>query len=294
MAGSSVNTYDGLETNLKLKRSRTITNTASWDLYAALMMTEKDSIKVKDALIPDSKSSKNRLREEDKERVFYVIDYLRIMWVKGSDFTKLTSDDFSKIKEQATPKDRADMLISLIIERLWKDSLKSDILEHANAMITWKNAEFGNRSAEKMALKSLSVNRFRYFGAKIRDVLDKNKQKISKCYMDIMKYANYASMNLLQRTWTRYIVPWNFSRRNIPNQATNTLNALRERIKSSDNDAEIYAIEYIRDNLQKAFNYWRSTIWPSDTEFDTARLENESRMYSGKKGKKKNKKKKKK
>jgi hypothetical protein len=232
------------------------------------------------------------LSEQDKERIFYVLDYLNIMWVKATEFAKLTSDDFSKIKEQATPKARAEMLISLIIQRSWKDASKSDILEHADAMVAWKNAEIGKRSAEEMALKRLSVNRFRYFWAKISKVLDDNKQNISKCYMDIIKYANYSSLNLLRRTGTRYVVPTKFWWRDIPKQTQRTLTALRERIKSSDNPAEIYAIEYIRDNLQKAFDYYKGTIWPSDAEFDTARLENESRIYSEKKKKKKNKKKK--
>lgn len=283
------NTYEQLEAKLKLKRSQPIKNKASYDLYNALMRTEKDSVKMKDVLIPNSR---NLLSEQDKERIFYVLDYLNIMWVKATEFAKLTSDDFSKIKEQATPKARAEMLISLIIQRSWKDASKSDILEHADAMVAWKNAEIGKRSAEEMALKRLSVNRFRYFWAKISKVLDDNKQNISKCYMDIIKYANYSSLNLLRRTGTRYVVPTKFWWRDIPKQTQRTLTALRERIKSSDNPAEIYAIEYIRDNLQKAFDYYKGTIWPSDAEFDTARLENESRIYSEKKKKKKNKKKK--
>ena len=282
-------TYEKLEPKLKLKRSQRIKSKASYDLYNALMRTEIDNVKVKDVLIPNSR---NLLTEQDKERIFYVVDYLNIMWVKKAEFTNLTSDDFSKIKEQATPKARAEMLISLIIERSWKDTFKSDILEHADAMVAWKNAEIGKVSAEKMALKRLSFNRFRYYWAKISKILNNNKQDISKCYLDIIKYANYSSLNLLKRTGTRYIVPAKFSWRNIPKQTQRTLTALVERIKSSDNPAEIYAAEYIRDNLQKAFDYYKSTIWPSDADFDEARLVSESRIYSEKKDKKDKKKKK--
>jgi hypothetical protein len=70
------NTYEQLEAKLKLKRSQPIKNKASYDLYNALMRTEKDSVKMKDVLIPNSR---NLLSEQDKERIFYVLDYLNIM-----------------------------------------------------------------------------------------------------------------------------------------------------------------------------------------------------------------------
>lgn len=102
---------------------------------------------------------------------------------------------------------------------------------------------------------------------------------MSKCYMDVIKYANYASISLLKRIWTRYVVPVKFEWRNIPKQTEQTLNALKERSKSCDNENEIFAINYIIDKFKDAFNCYKETIWPSNTEFDNSISDNTSNIY---------------
>lgn len=303
MAGPTVNTYTSLDEDLKLKRTLPVKSTTSDNLYATLMMTKenkawrKDSNRVKDILSP---SSTEQLREVDKERIRLALDNLRIRWLDVSKLKGLlTKDDFDKIKERQSSSGRTEALINIIIEKSWFKDSKDEILERTDAMLAWKNAEVGNEVAEKLALKRISVNRYRHYWAKIQKVIDDNTDNSwvidwSECYIDVIKYANYATINLLRRTGTRYIVPAKFWWRDIPKQTQRTLDALRDRIETSDNEAEIFAIEYIRNNLQKAFDYYKSNLWPSNADFDKARLENEERMYAENKSKKKKKKKKRK
>lgn len=293
MGVSSVNTYNSLDEQVKLKRSQSVKNTTSLNLYGALMMTKensnakesKNNSRIKDIL---TFNNKEQLSELDKEKMLHVLDYLRIKWIKNDVFKSLKTEDFTKIKSYKTSGSRADALIQIIIDRsgesLWmsKDKidkeLRPDIEEHVNSAIAWRNAEVGNDIAEKISLKKISLNRFRHFGAKIRDILKKNDWNISKCYMDIIKLANYSSINWLKRAWTRYIVPVRFWWRNIHKQTQKTLDALKQRSESSDNQVERLSINYIIKNLREAYRCFKDSMWPSNKEFDQAQFDNENRI----------------
>lgn len=270
--------YNTLDEQLKLKRVTAVKKTASDNLYAAFMMTKEDNkwTRIKDIL---SFSNKEQLTELDKEKIWHTLDNLQFLWMTKDVFKELNKEDFAKIKEKQTSTGRAEALIQLIIDKSWNSDKKDEILQRVNTSISAMNAEIGNNIAEKMALKKISANRFRHYWAKIRALIKANNWNISNCYMDIIKYANYASINLLKRTWTRYIVPVKFEWRNIPKQTQETLNALKERSKSSSNETEIFAINYIMKSLQKAFNCYKETIWPSNTEFDNSISDNTSNIY---------------
>ena len=93
-------------------------------------MTKEDSNKkefaknarIKDLLVADSKE---QLSESDKEKIRYTLDYLRINWKVDKDFftTKLTSEDFNKIKSHKTTGNKAEELVQIIIEKA-SDGLK--------------------------------------------------------------------------------------------------------------------------------------------------------------------------
>ena len=292
MGVSSVNTYNSLDEQVKLKRSQSVQNTISRNLYGALMMTEENSSakesknnRIKDIL---TFNNKEQLSELDKEKILHVLDYLRIKWITNDVFKSLKTEDFAKIKSYKTSGSRADALIQIIIDKsgesLWisKDKidkeLKPDIEEHVNSAIAWRNAEVGNNIAEEISLKKISLNRFRHFWAKIRDILKKNNLNISKCYMDIIKLANYSSINWFKRAWTRYIVPVRFWWRNIHKQTQKTLDALKQRSESSDNQVERLSINYIIKNLREAYRCFKDSMWPSNKEFDQAQFDNENRI----------------
>lgn len=291
---SSVNIYSWLDEQVKLKRSHAVQNKTSLNLYGALMMTKEDASKresknnsrIKELL---NFSNKETLSELDKEKIYFTLDYLRIKWIEFSDLKNITPEDFAKIKSRKTASGRAEALIQVVIERyaetywLSKDKtaeLEQDIHSHVNSMIQWKNAEIGNKLAESLALKRLSANRFRHYAAKIKHIIEKNNWDISKCYMDIMKYANYSSMNLIKRSGTRYIIPFKFWWRNMHKQTQLTLDALAERSKSSKKPAEQLSINYILENLKLAYNHFKDTLWPSNADFDKVKSENISNIYN--------------
>lgn len=291
--GESVNTryngsYSTLDEKFKLKRSTIIKSTASDNLYAALLMTKEDNKKTKEATrIGDILyfSNKEQLSELDKQKIWFTLDNLRTRWVTKDIFKELTNEDFAKIKERQTSSGRAEALIQLIIDKSWNSENKNEILERTNAMIAWSNAELGNNLAEIMALKTISLNKIRHYWWRIRKKIKENTDSNwninwSNCYMDVIKYANYSTMNIAKRTWTRYIAPVKFSWRNIPKQTQKTLDRLREMSSNSNNETEMFAINYIIDNLQKAFNYYKDSMWPSNTDFDSAKSENRNNIHS--------------
>ena len=289
MSGSINTSFNGsystLPEQFKLKRAQSITNKASYNLYATLIMKKENnasgSMRIWDIL---SFSNRETLTENDKEKIFHTLDNLRQRWMTNEVIKNLTKEDFAKIKERQTSKGRAETMLQIIIDKSWNKDNKSDILEHVNAAMSSNNAEMHKKYAENMALKILSLNRFRHYWWVIRKLIEKststnNEVDRSSCYIDVIKYANYASMNILKRTWTRYIVPVKFSWRNIPKQTQKTLDALKERSANSKNVSEVYAIDYIIDKLQKAFDFYKETIWPSNSEFESARLENTNNIY---------------
>ena len=289
---SWINTsYTKLDENLKIKRSQSVQNKASLDLYSALLMTKEDATKkvskknnkmVHDLLTSDSKE---QLSENDKERLFYVIDYLRIKWNNTDLFKKFTKTDFDKIKWETSTSNKIDELINLVIDKAadWlsekdKEDLHLDVSTHVSQWMKWKEAEIGDIIAESLALKRISTNRFRLYGAKIRNLLKKNGWDMSKCYMDVIKLSNYASMWLLKRTGTRRIVPMKFEWRNIHKQTQKTLDGLSKRSAESDNQAERLSINYIIKKLRIAYNLYKDTIWVSNKDFDKAQHDNEDRI----------------
>lgn len=290
---SSINTYNNLDETVKLQRSQNIKNNTSSKLYAALMMTKEDSskresaknAKIKDLLVADSKE---QLSESDKEKIRYTLDYLRIRWVSKDIFTKLTSEDFNRIKSHKTASNRAEELIQVIIEKASDDlkidnkdksEFKKDIDEHVNATIKWRNAEIGNNIAEDISLTKWTTHRVRYFGNKIKKIIENHGGDISKCYKEVMKNANYAALPMRKRSIIRYPVPIKFSRRDMNKQTENTLRLLEKKSEESDSQKEKLAINYIIKRLQEAYNCYKESIWVSNARFDSVQRSNEDRIY---------------
>ena len=295
---SSINTYNTLDEKVKLKRSQNIKNSISSNLYAALMMTKEDSSKreseknsrVKDLLISDDKE---QLSESDKEKLWYTLDYLRIRWISNDIFTKFTSEDFNKIKNHTTASNRTEELIQLIIEKASenltiadkdKSEFGRDINEHVNAMMRWRNAEIGNNIAEDISLTVYTTKRTRFYWKKIQNIIDKNtdstgKINWEKCYMSVIKYANYATLPPRKRASTRYIVPMKFGWRNTNKQVSNTLQALKKKSEESTDKKEQFAINSIIKNLQLAFNYYKEKTGVDNASFDDVRISNEDLIY---------------
>lgn len=291
MTPRSVNTYNTLDEQVKLKRSQTIQNNTSSNLYATLMMTKEDAKnrasnnRVKDLLVSDSKE---QLSESDKEKIWYTLDYLRIKWVNNDIFANMTTEDFDKIKSHKTASNRAEELIQIVIEKASdnlttnskeKTELKKDINEHVSAMMRWRNAEVGNNIAEDISLTKWTTRRVRYFWNKIRKIIKDNGGDISKCYKEVIKNANYAALPMRKRTIIRYPVPIKFSWRDINKQTENTLNLLEKKSKESDNQKEKLAINYIIKRLQEAYNCYKESIWVSNSKFDSVQRWNEDRIY---------------
>ncbi len=300
MASSTPNKYEGLDENLKLKRELSIKNDTSDNLYAALLTTEVndwswESKELHNVLSPNAEEI---LMEKDKEKIRLVLDNLRIRGlIKHDNFiSKLSTNDFSEIKKYHTSNERTKALLKIIFNAAnhTKKEEQDDIIKRAEAMVSWKDAEIGNNVAERLALKYVSRSKFRHYWAQISDVIDKNmedwKIKWENCYFDVIQYAYYSSIWFRDRTWSYILDLRGFSKRNIPKLTKEALDALRKRIKTSDNDAEIFAIQYICDKLQQAFSYYKTTIWPSDAVFDQALLENQDAVYNDKRGRKKEKK----
>lgn len=291
---SSINTsYAKLDEQLKLKRSQAVQNDTSSNLYATLMMTKEDGAKrvsknnskIKDLLTVDDKE---QLSEWDKEKIWYTLDYLRIKWVNKDNFPKLDSDDFNRIKNHKTASNRAKELIQVIIEKASKSlsitdkdkpEFEKDINEHVNAMMKWRNAEVGNNIAEDISLTKWTTRRVRYFWDKIKNIIKKNDGDISKCYMDVIKNANYAALPMRKRTTNRYIIPMKFWWRNINKQVENTLNLLEEKSEESNDPKEKLAINYIIKRLQEAYNCYKESIWVSNSRFDEVKRWNEDSIY---------------
>lgn len=293
MTVRSFNTYNTLDEQVKLKRSQTVQNNTSSNLYATLMMTKEDGSKresaknsrIKDLLVSDSKE---QLSESDKEKIWYTLDYLRIRWVDASVFSKLTAEDFSRIKSHKTASNRAEELVQVIIEKASdslavadkdKSEFKRDINDHVNAMMKWRNAEIGNNIAEDISLTKWTTRRVRYFGNKIKKIIDDHGGDISKCYKEVMKNANYAALPMRKRSITRYPVPIKFSWRDMNKQTENTLRLLEKKSEESDNQKEKLAINYIIKRLQEAYNCYKESIWVSNARFDSVQRSNEDRIY---------------
>ena len=131
-----------------------------------------------------------------------------------------------------------------------------------------------------MALTKITTNRFRHFGARIRKLIKDNNGDISKCYMDVIKLSNYASLSLWKRVLKRHIVPIKFEKRNIHKQTEKTLNALVKESEWSNSQTEKLAINYIIKKLRDAYNAYKETIWISNKAFDKAQADNERRIYA--------------
>lgn len=289
---SSINTsYAKLDEQLKLKRSQAVQNDTSSNLYATLMMTKEDGAKrvsknnnkIKDLLTVDDKE---QLSEWDKEKIWYTLDYLRIKWVNKDIFSNIKAKDFNKIKSHKTASTIAEELVNIIIEKASdsmsdkdKTEFKKDINEHVNAMMRWKNAEVGNNIAEDISLTKWTTRRVRYFWDKIKNIIKKSDGDISKCYMDVIKNANYAALPMRKRTTNRYIIPMKFWWRNINKQVENTLNLLEEKSEESNDPKEKLAINYIIKRLQEAYNCYKESIWVSNSRFDEVKRWNEDSIY---------------
>lgn len=291
--GHSVNTsYNELDDKLKLKHSQFIQNDASKNLYATLMMTKE--AEASDGNIKELLSNgKEQLSEHDKEKILYTLDYLRIKWITDNMFNDLTSDDFIRIKNHKTASNRSEELIKIVVEKAWdklaisneeKDGFEKDLNDHVNAIMRWRNAEVGNQVAEDISLTKLSTKRARYYWKKIKDVIEKNKNwdgsiNWEKCYMDVIKYANYATLPPRKRAKNRYIIPMKFSWRNTNKQVWATLNALNKKSEESNDAKERFAINSIIKNLQWAYNYYKEKTGVDNASFDKARISNEDRIY---------------
>ena len=298
---SSINTYNNLDETVKLQRSQSIKSDTSSKLYATLMMTKEDNsrresaknAKIKDLLVVDSKE---QLSESDKEKIWYTLDYLRIRWVDSSIFSKLATGDFSKIKNHKTTSDRAEALVQLVIEKAGEslgiknsemDKFKKDIDDRVNAIMRWRNAEVGNNIAEDISLTKWTTSRARFYGDKIKGIIAKHTDETTgeikwdegNCYMEVIKNANYATIPMRKKTFTRYTVPIKFSWRDINKQTENTLNALKQKSEESKDNKERFAINSIIKNLQWAYNHYKKKIWVSNKAFDEAKRSNEDRIY---------------
>ena len=68
--------------------------------------------------------------------------------------------------------------------------------------------------------------------------------------MDVIKYANYATLPPRKRAKNRYIIPMRFSWRNTNKQVGATLEALNKKSEESNDTKERFAINSIIKNLQ--------------------------------------------
>ncbi len=282
---TSYNTSSSVD-RLRLSNSRILKNKTSDKLYKALMDTKDTEGKktVRKLLVADKKEW---LSENDREKIWYTLDYLRINWKINDLFSKIEESDFKKIKELKTSSNKAEKLVQILIEKASDDiksnkdktEFKKDINEHVNAMMKWRNAEIGNNIAEDISLTPWTTRRVRYYWDKIRKIIEKHDGDISKCYEDVMKNANYAALPMRKKALTRYPVPIKFWWRDMHRQTENTLNLLEKKSEESADNKEKLAINYVIKRLQEAYNCYKESIWVSNSRFDEVQRSNEDRIY---------------
>ena len=281
---TSLNTSSSVD-RLRPSNSRILKNKTSDKLYKALMDTKDTEGKktVRKLLVADKKEW---LSENDREKIWYTLDYLRINWKTKDLFSKIEESDFKKIKELKTSSNKAEKLIQILIEKASDDKSKKDktefekdINEHVNAMMKWRNAEIGNNIAEDISLTPWTTRRVRYYWDKIKKIIEKHDGDISKCYEDVMKNANYAALPMRKKALTRYPVPVKFWWRDMHRQTENTLNLLEKKSGESDDNKEKLAINYVIKRLQEAYNCYKESIWVSNSRFDDAQRSNEDSIY---------------
>lgn len=282
---ASINTSSSVD-RWRPSNSRILKNKTSDNLYKALMDTKDTEGKktVRKLLVADKKEW---LSENDREKIWYTLDYLRISWNNKDLFSNFKKEDFEEIKNLKTSSNRAEKLVQILIEKgcdridddKEKKEFKNDITAHVDAMMKWRNAEVGNNIAEDISLTRWTTRRVRYFWNKIKWIIDSNGWDISKCYIEVIKNANYAALPMRKKTLTRYLVPIKFWWRDMHKQAENTLKLLEKKSEESSDNKEKLAINYVIKRLQEAYNCYKESIWVSNSRFDEAQRSNEDRIY---------------
>lgn len=282
---TSLNTSSSVD-RLRPSNSRILKNKTSDKLYKALMDTKDTESKktVRKLLVADKKEW---LSENDREKIWYTLDYLRISWNSKDLFSNFKKEDFEEIKNLKTSSNRAEKLVQILIEKgsdriddiKEKKEFKNDITAHVDAMMKWRNAEIGNNIAEDISLTPWTTRRVRYYWDKIRKIIKEHGGNISECYEEVMKNANYAALPMRKKALTRYPVPVKFWWRDMHRQTENTLNLLEKKSGESDDNKEKLAINYVIKRLQEAYNCYKESIWVSNSRFDEVQHSNEDRIY---------------
>lgn len=271
MSNFNTVSYDNLDKNLQLNQSKfNVINNASKDLYSTLLLTEDKGSNLWKLL-----KWSDVLSNHDKDRIAYTVDYLRISW-KWNLIRDLGTKDFDQIRAGSTPGERCDKLCEILINKAsngMKDSERKEFIDdlknHVDSAINAKDSMVSMELAEEMSLTAWSTKKFRRYWLKIKKILERNNNDISKCYMDVIKQACYAWASLPWRFSRRHLVPLKFEWRNIPKQTEKAQRALNERLITTKNKKEMLSIKYINDRLQEAFDHYLRTIWPSNEVFNT-------------------------
>jgi hypothetical protein len=150
--------------------------------------------------------------------------------------------------------------------------MTEDINDYVNTMIRSKDNESFREVLMNNSLQKRTLSSVKHYGNEIKQLLKKctnsnGEVDWEECYIDVIKYANYASINKMKLLSHRLIVPIKFSKRNIHSKVESSLRDFQE-ISENCKDAEVLlAIDYITNKLKEAYDYYKQKTTVSDATF---------------------------